>query len=85
MNPAATMDAHADRIRYVHLKDADTGGSWAMLGDGACDVEAVVSAACQAPGFNGWLVVEEESEAAAADPAAAVRRNRETARRLLGA
>jgi sugar phosphate isomerase/epimerase len=84
MNPQQTMADYAHRIRYVHLKDADAAGDWAMLGDGVCDIPAVVSAAAEAPRFNGWLIVEEESGTAAADPAAAVRRNRETARRLVG-
>jgi sugar phosphate isomerase/epimerase len=84
MTPAETMADQADRIRYVHLKDANAAGDWAMLGEGVCDIPAVVSAATEAPGFNGWLIVEEESATAAADPAAAVRRNRETARRLAG-
>ena len=34
----------------------------------------------RAPNFNGWLVLEEESDTAAADPAAAVKTNRETMR-----
>jgi sugar phosphate isomerase/epimerase len=78
----ATLAAHRDRIRYVHLKDVDAQGNWAMLGEGSCDVSAVISAVQQAPNFNGWIVVEEESEAAASDPAAAVRANLETLRRL---
>jgi sugar phosphate isomerase/epimerase len=77
-----TLAVHRDRIRYVHLKDVDRRGQWAMLGEGACDVPAVISALRQAPEFNGWIVVEEESETAAADPAAAVRANRETLRRM---
>ena len=77
-----TLAAHRDRIRYLHLKDVDRQGNWAMLGEGTCDVPAVIAAARQAPNFNGWIVVEEESETAASDPAAAVRANRETLRRL---
>lgn len=77
-----TLRAHRDRIRYLHLKDADARGAWAMLGTGACDIPAVVEVVAAAPGFNGWLVVEEESATAAADPAAAVRTDRETMRRL---
>lgn len=77
-----TLAAHRERIRYVHLKDVDADGAWAMLGDGSCDIPAVISAVRQAPHFNGWVVVEEESEAAASDPAAAVRANLETLRRL---
>ena len=29
-----TLAAHRDRIRYVHLKDVDAAGTWAMLGEG---------------------------------------------------
>lgn len=79
---ADTLAAHRERIRYVHLKDVDAAGTWAMLGAGICDVPAVIAVARQAPNFNGWIVLEEESEAAAADPAAAVRANRDTLRRL---
>ncbi len=73
---------YRDRIRYLHLKDVDAAGTWAMLGEGACDVPAVIDIVAAAPRFNGWLVLEEESDAAAADPAAAVRRNFETMQRL---
>lgn len=77
-----TLAAHRDRISYVHLKDVDAGGTWAMLGAGICDVPAVIAAVRQAPRFNGWIVVEEESTTAASDPAAAVRANLATLRRL---
>jgi sugar phosphate isomerase/epimerase len=73
-----TLAAHRDRIRYVHLKDVDRRGRWAMLGEGDCDIAKVISAVRQAPHFNGWIVVEEESDAAASNPAAAVRANRRT-------
>jgi sugar phosphate isomerase/epimerase len=53
-----------------------------MLGKGICPIATVISAARQAPHFNGWIVVEEESEAAAPNPAAAVRANRQTLRQL---
>lgn len=84
MRPEDTMTAFGDRIRYVHLKDADATGAWAMLGDGACDVAAVAAAAAAAKTFNGWFVIEEESDVAANDPADAVARNHQTARHLLG-
>lgn len=77
-----TLATHRDRIRYVHLKDVDAAGDWAMLGAGVCDVAAVIASAEKAPHFNGWVIVEEESETAAADPAAAVKANRETIRTL---
>ncbi len=78
-----TLRTYRDRIRYLHLKDADAGGRWRMLGEGACDVRAVVDVVAASPNFNGWLVLEEESDEAAADPADAVRTNRETLRALV--
>lgn len=78
-----TLAAHEDRIRYLHLKDADAAGHWTMLGSGACDIRRVVGLVAAAPNFNGWVVVEEESEAAAADPAAAVARDRRTLQETL--
>jgi inosose dehydratase len=75
-----TLTSYRDRIRYVHLKDVDASGAWAMLGKGICDTAAVIDIAGAAPRFNGWLVLEEESETAATDPAAAVKTNRQTMR-----
>ncbi|WP_430440768.1 sugar phosphate isomerase/epimerase family protein [Shinella sp.] len=77
-----TLAAFHPRIRYVHLKDVDAEGVWAMLGAGVCDVPAVIEAARAAPLFNGWIVVEEESTVAGEDPASAVRINRQTLRKL---
>lgn len=70
-----TLGDFSDRIRYLHLKDVDADGNWAMLGEGICDLTAVLATVEKAPRFNGWVVVEEESEEAGKDPAAAVRRN----------
>ncbi|KQS71625.1 myo-inositol catabolism protein [Rhizobium sp. Leaf371] len=79
---ADTLAAHHDRIRYVHLKDVDAAGDWAMLGAGVCDIAEVIAIVAKAPNFNGWIVVEEESDAAGKDPAGAVRANRETLSRM---
>lgn len=78
-----TIRTYLGRVRYLHLKDVDANGDWAMLGQGVCDTPAVVNVIASAPNFNGWLVLEEESDTAAADPAAGVRRNRETMRSLV--
>jgi sugar phosphate isomerase/epimerase len=79
---ADTLAAFRDRIRYVHLKDVNAAGNWAMLGEGVCDVPAVLATVANGPNFNGWVVVEEESETAATDPAAAVLANRDFLRTL---
>jgi inosose dehydratase len=75
-----TLRTYQDRIRYLHLKDVDANHQWTMLGTGVCDIRAVIDIVSAAPQFNGWLVLEEESDTAAADPAAAVKTNRETMR-----
>lgn len=77
-----TLRTYQDRIHYLHLKDVDAAGNWSMLGEGICPTAAVIDVVAAAPRFNGWLVLEEESATAAADPAAAVRRNRDTLRVL---
>lgn len=77
---ADTLRTYRDRIRYIHLKDVDANGTWAMLGEGVCDTHDVIEIAGTAPRFNGWLVLEEESDMAAADPAGAVKTNRQTMR-----
>ncbi len=82
-NLLETIGAHLDRVRYLHLKDVDAEGHWRMLGDGRCDTPAVVALVASAPNFNGWLVLEEESDAAAANPADAVRRNRDMLRTIV--
>lgn len=77
-----TLRTYRERIRYLHLKDVDAAGNWSMLGEGVCPTTEVIDVVAAAPGFNGWLVLEEESATAAADPVAAVRRNRDTLRTL---
>lgn len=75
-----TLRTYQARIRYLHLKDVDGDGQWAMLGKGVCDVNAVIDIVRAGPHFTGWLVLEEESAVAAKDPAAAVKVNRDTMR-----
>ena len=79
-----TLRDHASRIRYVHLKDAGADGSWRMMGRGVCDMPAVVACLRDELGFDGWLVLEEESPEAGRDPARAVRLNREYMATILG-
>jgi sugar phosphate isomerase/epimerase len=75
-----TLRTYQERIRYLHLKDVDDDDQWAMLGKGVLDTSAVIEIVAAAPKFNGWLVLEEESETAGKDPAAAVKLNRQTMR-----
>lgn len=77
-----TLGTYRERIRYMHLKDVDVGGQWQMLGAGICDTGAVIEVVAAAPRFNGWLVLEEESEEARRDPGVAVAKNRDALRRF---
>ena len=77
-----TLRTYGERIRYLHLKDVDAGGQWQMLGAGICETGAVIEVVAAAPRFNGWLVLEEESEEARRDPAVAVAKNRDALRRF---
>ena len=77
-----TLRSYRERIRYLHLKDVDAAGLWQMLGAGLCDTHAVIEIVAAAPRFNGWLVLEEESEEARRAPAEAVAKNRDALRRL---
>jgi inosose dehydratase len=78
-----TVRTYLPRVRYLHLKDVDAAGRWRMLGDGVCPTPEVVELVSSGPAFTGWVVLEEESDIAAADPAASVRRNRETMRAIV--
>jgi inosose dehydratase len=72
-DPAELIRTHADRIRYVHIKDVDLGtGEFVPLGDGALDLPSVM-AALGSIGYDGWVTVELD---AWPDPLEGARRNR---------
>ena len=54
-------------IRHVHFKDIDTAGAWTAMGDGVIDFPGLVSY-LRDSGYEGWIIVEEESAAAEDDP-----------------
>lgn len=57
-DPAAIIRRYADRLVYVHLKDADlAAGGFLPLGTGDVDLVAVVSALREAD-FDDWITVE---------------------------
>lgn len=57
-DPAAVIRQYADRLAYVHLKDADlTAGGFLPLGVGDVDLGAVVDA-IRAAGYDDWVTVE---------------------------
>jgi len=57
-DPADVIRRYADRLTYVHLKDADLSkGGFLPLGDGDVDLTAVI-AAIVASGYDDWITVE---------------------------
>jgi inosose dehydratase len=76
-----TLTRYAPRIRNVHLKDADQAGRWRPLGQGACDIPAVMRL-LTGIGYTGWVIAEEESDEAAADPKGGISGNRAYLRSL---
>jgi inosose dehydratase len=57
-DPADLIRRYADRISYVHLKDAKLDPlSFVPLGEGDLDVAAIVGA-LQDVGFDGWVTLE---------------------------
>ena len=76
-NLLQTLKRFGTRIRHVHLKDVDANNRWQPLGQGICDIPAVLKLLEEEIKFSGWLVAEEESDAAWADPQNAIAHNRE--------
>ncbi|MEA2359382.1 MAG: inosose dehydratase [Solirubrobacteraceae bacterium] len=78
-DPVATYERWAERIPYLHLKDADPArcgtdfwasvraGAFRPLGTGSVDVPALLAALAQQR-FDGWAVVEQDREPGSGDP-----------------
>jgi inosose dehydratase len=77
-----TLRAYGDRIRHVHLKDANDANEWVALGKGVCDIPAVLSLLEGPINYSGWIVGEEESKDAWSDPIGAIAWNRQFLRKL---
>ena len=54
-------------IHYMHFKDLDGNGNWVSMGEGIVDFPRIVLD-LEDSGYQGWVVVEEESQAAVHDP-----------------
>lgn len=65
---------YAPLIRHVHYKDRAAAGGWALMGQGVIDFTTVTSDLRKA-GYQGWIMVEDESPLAEHDPDAATRHN----------
>ena len=70
MDAVSLINTYTDRIRHVHAKDMDDQGRWAPIGTGVVPVSEVIEL-LHKKGYDGWVVLEDESEFAESDPDAA--------------
>lgn len=82
MDPVAIFNTYRPLIKHVHFKDYAADGQWAGMGEGVIDFPAIVSMLV-ATGYEGWIMIEEESEFAEHQPDEATLRNGEYLRKKL--
>lgn len=61
-------------IKHVHFKDITASGGWTAMGAGIIDFPRIVRMLSNT-GYDGWIMVEEESLEAETDPDAATIKN----------
>lgn len=59
-DPASWLLDHKPRLSLIHLKDMGEDGSFAALGDGVLDLEAIVKASLDCP-LDCWIVEQDET------------------------
>ena len=67
MDPLEYVREHRALVRHVHFKDMDAAGTWAEMGQGQIDYEAITRLLVDTD-FDGWVVVEDESQRAVPQP-----------------
>lgn len=74
MDPVAICETYANVIRHVHFKDMKANGTWAEMGQGGIDFAGIVRVLKDA-GYDGWIMVEDESPRAESEPDAVTMAN----------
>ncbi len=69
-------------IRHVHFKDMTAAGDWTAMGAGVIDFPRIVTR-LRDTGYDGWIMIEEESAEAEADPDTATSQNGDYLRKML--
>ncbi|OMF26723.1 hypothetical protein BK133_19980 [Paenibacillus sp. FSL H8-0548] len=67
MDVEAIIKTYRSMIKHVHFKDMNADGSWTALGQGIIDHKGIVRF-LNGTGYDGWIMVEEESKGAESDP-----------------
>jgi inosose dehydratase len=74
MDPIEVFETYRSMIVHVHFKDIDATGEWAAMGQGVIAFPRIVST-LRDTGYEGWIMVEEESRFAEGDPDGATIQN----------
>jgi len=69
-------------IKHVHFKDITASGQWTAMGAGVIDFPHIV-AILRDTGYDGWIMIEEESLEAETNPDAATNKNGKYLHRVL--
>lgn len=67
MDVMRVFQNNGPQIRHVHFKDISTDQQWRTMGQGVIDHGGIVKL-LRNTGYEGWIMVEEESDQAEADP-----------------
>ena len=67
MNVYNIFHDYTSLIKHVHFKDINAKGVWCAMGEGITDFEKIVST-LKSGGYDGYILVEDESPEAEEDP-----------------
>ncbi|WP_159439954.1 sugar phosphate isomerase/epimerase family protein [Bacillus sinesaloumensis] len=67
MNPVDIIKDNLSIIKHVHIKDCSNTFEWRKMGTGDIDFPAIAEI-LKNSNYNGWIMVEEETEEAARNP-----------------
>ncbi len=67
MSPVRIFKEYASTIRHIHFKDMTSDGRWEQMGKGDIDFKTIVQD-LEKNGYEGWIMVEDESARAEDDP-----------------
>ncbi|MFD1453578.1 MULTISPECIES: sugar phosphate isomerase/epimerase family protein [Oceanobacillus] len=67
MRPEEIIKDNLSIIKHVHFKDCSNNNEWREMGTGDIDFPYIVQT-LKDSGYQGWIMIEEETEEAGADP-----------------
>lgn len=82
MNVYDIFKDYAPVIQHVHFKDIDAAGKWRVMGEGVTDF-ARITEILRFAGYDGYVMIEDESAEAEADPDGVALKNAEYIKKYL--